>query len=166
MGTKTLISADEYLRTPYEGPEPDFIEGEVVPRSMPNTPHSKATLALISLFIRQAPKTLLSLPELRIRIMPEHFRIADIAAFDREPFEDVPEVPPLIVVEVLSPDDIHAELMRRFADFESLGVPHIWLVDPIAKRFAIYHDESLTATTQFSVPAHGVLIRLTDIFIK
>ena len=52
--------------------------------------------------------------------------------------------------------------MRKFADYAALGIPHIWLVDPIATRLSIYHDESLEAVRQFEVPAHGVVIRPSD----
>jgi Uma2 family endonuclease len=100
MGVKTPLSESEYLRTNYEGPEPD----------------------------------------------------------------EVPESSPLIAIEVLSPDDSHTELMRKFADYAALGVPDIWLVDPIARRFSTYHDESLSSTQQFEMPSYGVLIRPSDIF--
>ena len=161
-----MISAEEYLRTSYDSPEPDFVEGEIVPRAMPNNFHSEAVDALIEAFVRQASKTLFRRPELRIEIGPERYRVADLAIYDEKPRESMPETRPLIVIEVLSPNDSHAELMRKFADYASLGIPHIWLVDPIAKRFSIYHDESLTAMPQFEVPGHSVSIRPADIFAE
>lgn len=161
---KTLISGEEYLRTPYEGPEPDFVEGEIVPRSTPNSLHSEAVDALIEMFIRQSPKTLFRRPELRLKVAAERYRIADLAIYDDRPLGAVPDAKPLAIIEVLSPDDSHAELMRKFADFAALGVPHIWLVDPIAKRLSIYHDESLTATPRLEISEHAVLIRHADIF--
>ena len=164
MGAKTLISVEEYLRTPYESPEPDFVNGEIVERTMPNNPHSRAVIALIKALLRQAPDTLFERPELRVRSVPGRYRVADLAVFDHDFIEEEPSHAPLIVVEVLSPAESHAELMRKFADYAAIGIPHIWLVDPIAKRFSIYHDESLTATTKLEVPEHGVSIRPSDIF--
>jgi Uma2 family endonuclease len=164
MGAKTMISAEEYLRTAYEGPEPDFVDGEIVSRAMPNSFHSRAIRFLIALFLRQAAESLFPYPELRIRVNAEKYRIADLAVFERELDEEVPEATPLIVMEVLSPDDSYSELMAKFADYASLGVSHVWLVDPVTKRFSVYHDGSLTATPQLEVSAHDVVLRLGDIF--
>src|SRR5262249_18773066 len=132
--------------------------------AMPNNFHSEAIDALVETFIRQAPTALFRRPELRIQIAPERYGVVDLAIFDHKPHQAVPEMKPLIVIEVLSPDDSHAELMRKFTDYAEIGVPHIWLVDPVARRFSVYRDESLIGTTQFEVPAHGVLIRQSDIF--
>lgn len=164
MGVKTLISVEEYLRTSFDAPEPDFVEGEIIPRAMPNNFHSEALDALIGVFSRQIATGLFRRPELRIRITTDRYRVADLAIFDQKPQEAVPERNPLIVVEILSPDDSHAELMRKFADYASIGIPRIWLVDPITRRFSIYNDESLMATTQLEVAEHGVFIRVFDVF--
>lgn len=103
-------------------------------------------------------------PELRLRVAPEKFRVADIAIFDTKPSAELPPETPLAAIEVLSPDESHAELMRKFEDYERLGVRHIWLVDPIAQRFAIYHAASLTDTRELKLGEHNVTIRLADIF--
>lgn len=41
MLTKAVISEDEYLRTGYDNPEPDYIEGVLVERTMPDNDHSR-----------------------------------------------------------------------------------------------------------------------------
>ena len=164
MGAKTLVSESEYLGTAFESPEPEFVDGEIIQRAMPDTFHSEAVDALTVILIRQAPMTLYRRPELRIQVAPGRYRVVDLAVFDRRPVQRVPELTPLIAIEVLSPDDSHAELMRKFADYASLGIPHIWLVDPIARRLSIYHDESLEAVRQFEVPAHGLVVRPSDLF--
>ena len=160
MSVTTLVSEGEYLRTAYQSPEPEFVDGEIVQRAMPNTSHSRS----VAILIRQAPTALFPHPELRIRVAPGRYRVVDLAIFDRRPLQELPELSPLIAIEVLSPDDSYAELMRKFADYASLGIPHIWLVDPIAKRLSIYHDESLDAVRQLEVLAHGLVVRPSDVF--
>ena len=76
----------------------------------------------------------------------------------------LPESSPNALIEVLSPDDSCAELMSRFADYANMGVPHIWLVDPIARRFSIYREGSLIASPRLELPQHSVVIELSDIF--
>ena len=46
MAIKTLIPVEEYLRTGFEGPEPDFVAGELVERSMPNYFHARTQMRL------------------------------------------------------------------------------------------------------------------------
>ena len=164
MGAKTLIPVEEYLRTPYEGSEPDYVDGEIVERSMPNNIHSRAVTALILIFFRQAGASLFGRPELRIPVVQGRYRVADLAVFDHDVREEVPQSQPLIVIEVLSPDDSHAELMRRFADYAAVGVPNIWLVDPITQCLSIYHDRSLTASAVLAIPGYNVAIRPADIW--
>ena len=164
MGTNVLTSLAEYLKTPFESPEPDFIDGELVTRSMPNLLHSRAVAALIIAFFRLAPKSLLLLPELRLRVLAERYRVADLAIFDQEPQELIPEKLPLIVIEVLSPDESHAELMSKFADYSGIHIPHIWLVDPITKGFSIYREGSLISSQRLELPEYSVVIELSDIF--
>ena len=41
MTANTLISKEEYLRTSFENPEPDYVDGELVARSMPNYLHRR-----------------------------------------------------------------------------------------------------------------------------
>lgn len=163
MGLKTLVSESEYQRTAHETPEPKYIEGEIIERAPPNTFHNEAVFALIAILIRQA-SALFPRPELRIQVAPNRFRVIDLAIFDRGPLQAVPEIAPLVVIKVLSPDDSYAELMRKFNDYATLGIPHIWLCDPIAKRLSVYHDESLEAVRQLELSAHGVVIRPSNLF--
>ena len=158
------MPVEEYLRTPYEGPEPEYVDGEIVDRSTPNNIHSRAVDVLIELFMLQAPGRLFRRPELRLPVVQGRYRVADLAVFHHDVREEVPQSQPLIVIEVLSPDDSHAELMRRFADYSAAGVPNIWLVDPITRCFSIYHDRSLTASAVLEIPAYNVAIRPADIW--
>ena len=164
MGTPTLISAAEYLHTSYENPEPDFVSGKIVRRAMPNNFHSEAVDALIAAFVIRAPKSLFRRPELRLRVASERYRVADLAVFDQRPVEAVPERVPLVVIEVLSPDDSYADLMSRFADYAAIGVRHLWLVDPVSRGFSVYRDRSLLASSRLELTEHSIVIELSDIF--
>jgi len=49
MGTKTLMSVDEYLHTTFDGADREYLDGEVVERNMGNKWHAKIQLWLGSL---------------------------------------------------------------------------------------------------------------------
>jgi hypothetical protein len=40
MSTKVLMSVDEYLRTSFDGPDCEYLDGEIVERSVPEVPHA------------------------------------------------------------------------------------------------------------------------------
>jgi Uma2 family endonuclease len=133
MATKTQITAEQYLSTPYEW-EPEFVGGEIVERPLPTKRHSK---------IRQRLSVLLDsvgccYPELRIRVAQDRYRIPDLCVFNEEPEDEVPATPPLLVIEILSPDDRHHELMEKLEEYRAWGVANIWIVDPELKKFYVY----------------------------
>jgi Uma2 family endonuclease len=165
MGTKTLIPEAEYLHLSFDGPEPDYVDGELVERPMPAYSHSASTTNLILAVAAQDSTRRLHLcPEIRVRTAPSQYRVVDLAIFDTKPSAEIPPEIPLAAIEILSVDNSHAELMRKFDEFERLGVEHIWLVDPLARRFAVYRAASLTDARELTIPAHQVTIRLADIF--
>jgi Uma2 family endonuclease len=69
-----------------------------------------------------------------------------------------------VAAEVISPDDRYEDIVEKLADYQTLGVPHIWLLNPKLKSFSIYRDGSLTATSALALPGYGILISPVDIF--
>jgi Uma2 family endonuclease len=47
----------------------------------------------------------------------------------------VPDTPPLVAIEILSPDDRLIEVRQKLEEYQAWGVPHIWLIDPRSHRF-------------------------------
>lgn len=47
-------------------------------------------------------------------------------------------VPPDLAVEVVSPHDLHEELMRKLEDYFSARVPLVWVVEPDLRRVTVY----------------------------
>ncbi len=165
MATQTLISEAEYLTTPYASPTPDYVEGLIVERSMPNNEHSRTQGELYFRFrleqdrLRLYPRT-----ELRVRVTPQQYRIADLAVYaDADPLGPVPQEIPLVIVEIVSPGDLYEDIMTKLAGYESWGVPNVWLVDPGLRRFSVYHEGSLTAVPAFHLPERGLRIELDAI---
>jgi Uma2 family endonuclease len=69
--------------------------------------------------------------EQRVRISAEpRYRIPDICVKALPHRADPILERPDLVIEILSPDDRPAEVLRKIADYLQAGVPHIWIVDP------------------------------------
>jgi Uma2 family endonuclease len=165
MGAKTVISVEEYLRTSYPGLDREYREGEVLERTMPDFLHSytQGLLAGFLVALRGALK-LVVCPELRVKLGPSRYLIPDIAVFHpSRPEQLVPDTPPFIVIEVLSPDDRMSEVLNKLEEYRQWGVPHIWLVDPHAKRMYAF-DGALTGVPALRIPDLALEVNPTDIF--
>jgi len=72
------------------------------------------------------------------------YRVPDVAVFARqEPKQSIPCEPPLLVIEIISREDRHRDLMAKLEEYRRWGVPNIWIVNPLAKRFVVYEDWGL-----------------------
>src|SRR5580698_2228269 len=144
MATKEQITAGQYLHMTFEH-DAEYVHGEIVERSMPDNVHSLIQFLIlmeIGRLIQSHP--LFPRPELRLRLEPRVYRIPDISVFGgKPPRESVPSTPPLLVIEILSKDDRHHNLMQKLEEYRIWGVPNIWVVDPLAKRLAAYTESGL-----------------------
>src|ERR1700757_2874641 len=105
---KTQIGVEEYLDLVFEDrPEPDYVHGEVVERTLPTPIHSQIQILLGILFAPLSNRVrLILMSELRVLIEPQIFRVVDFAVYrDQRPEGRYATSPAFIVVEILSPDD-------------------------------------------------------------
>ena len=91
-------------------------------------------------------------------------RIPDFAVFQDKPTELVPSTPPLVIVEIVSREDRHTEIIQKFEEHRAWGVPHIWLADPWQQQLSVYGDNGLTAVGSLQLGGLGLTITPTDIF--
>jgi Uma2 family endonuclease len=166
MSTKAAISIDEYLRTSFEGLDREYVDGEIVERSLPDELHSKTQWRLSGL-IWDLSKTLPfhGRTELRSRVRATRIRIPDVAIYaDIEPNAMVPTEPPLVAIEILSPDDRHSEVMQKLEEYQAWGVRHVWLVDPHRRKLDVYGSGTLSEVPALEIPEYDVRITSADIF--
>jgi len=50
MATKPLVPVEEYLRMSFEGPDPEYLDGELLERNLGDDPHSSTQANFIGLF--------------------------------------------------------------------------------------------------------------------
>ncbi len=165
MATKTLITEAEFLRMTFDGPEAEYVNGELMERTMPNLPHSRVQGRFCVLFGVEAAGRLFAFPELRIRTSDGHFRTPDITVYrDRQPVGLVPAETPFIVIEIVSPGDPHEELMTKLAEYSALGVPHVWIAEPGLQSLSVYERGSLLRTEAFTLPEFGLRFTAAQLF--
>lgn len=162
MAVKSLISIEEYLAMSFEHGR-EYVRGAIVERGMPTFTHANIEAILSAYFMGlRRSRGLFGVPELRVRLSADVVRIPDFSVFEGQP-DEFPSSPPLIGVEISSPDDrLHATL-EKLAEYRAWGVRHIWLIEPQLPALYTY-DGSLTPVEGFEIPEHGVRISAAEIF--
>src|SRR2546425_5126235 len=106
MASKTFAPVEEYLRRSFDGPEPEYLDGEVIERHLGTIPHSEAQERMLefSRSLKQSFK-LFGYPEMSLRLSPSRYRIADVAVFSGRPAgKKYPTDPPEFAIEIVSED--------------------------------------------------------------
>jgi Uma2 family endonuclease len=163
----TLISIDEYLRTSYH-PDRDYVDGETQERNLGEREHARLQAILSSWFFNNEKGwNTCTLIEQRIRVAPRRVRIADICLIHRDaPKEQVIVTPPLLCVEILSPEDRLPRAARVMEDYARMGVPNLWLLDPKDRVAYNYASDGLLklTTTRLTVPTTEIIVDLPTLF--
>ena len=135
MASRTLISVEEYLRTSYR-PDCDYVDGEVLERNVGETDHSwLQTMVSAYLVARRAQWGITVLVEQRVQVKATRFRIPDICVIQGpKPDEQILTKPPFVCIEILSPEDRWPRTQQRIDDYLAMGVPYIWVIDPVTKQ--------------------------------
>lgn len=163
MATSTQLPVEEYLRMSFEGLDREYLDGEVVERTVGGNKHSKTQVEFIRAVYRKAA-ALYVRPELRMQTAPNRYRIADVAVFSKEPTEEVPSTPPLIVLEIVSRDDRHTEIVEKLAEYLRWGVRHVWLADPYNLMLHVYGEDGLRQVSSLDLAEYDLRIRREDLF--
>jgi Uma2 family endonuclease len=134
MPSTTLVPVSEYLANRYR-PDREYIDGELLERNVGEWDHSRLQTLLLKLLLPYEDSAgLLTAPEQRVQVKPSRFRVPDLCVVNGDPGEQVLTRPPLICIEVLSPDDSMSSMQERIEDYLAFGVPHVWILDPRRKK--------------------------------
>jgi Uma2 family endonuclease len=147
-----MSTVSGYLATSYR-PDRELIGGELHERNSGEYDHSNLQGALVEwLRVRRREWRIRVLPEQRIRVAANRFRIPDVCVISRDQeIEPVFTRPPLICIEVLSKDDTLRGMQDRVDDYLAFGVPNIWILDPVGRRaYVCTHGD-------FREPEGGIL---------
>ena len=159
--SKSLHSFEEYLQ---QNIDPDnryeLIDGKLELMNPPTFRH-----ILICDFLRDAFKaeinrlqlSWLAIREGGIRTGWRKSRIADVYVVDKQQIIDsldesgVLSTPPLLIVEVVSPESIKRDYRYKRSEYAAIGISEYWIVDPIEQQVTILvMDEGLYEENIFS----------------
>ena len=101
-----------------------------------------------------------------MQVSPDRVRIPDVTLTGPDPQPDVAIKPPVLVVEILSPDDTYSDMQERAKDYLSMGVKMIWIIDPQSRTGRMCVGPSWTEARRLEVPGTGIYVELDEIFSK
>jgi Uma2 family endonuclease len=137
--TVTGVSIEEYLRTSYT-PDREYLDGELREKAMVGFPHGKMQVILGTWFQTHAREWRIQVAvETRTRVAAGRVRLPDLVVVPAEVCSTgALDAPPLIAIEVLSPEDAYSDLRQRATDLRAMGTKNIWLMDPSEKSVATW----------------------------
>jgi len=152
MVSKPMVPVEQYLRMQFEGPDPEYLDGELLERNLGEYPHSETQANLFGIFFElKRQGTIQVTVEIHLRITPTRYRVADLAIFLEKPTERIPSAPPYITIEIISPGDRMYDIKEKCRDYAAWGVRHIWLVDPSDSTFSVW-DNGIRGIVKLELP--------------
>ncbi len=150
-------------------PDCDFIDDHIEERNMGDLKHSLLQAELVFWFRSHRDDwNIRVMSELRTRVSTTRVCLPDVtvAYNDAAMEERIRTTPPLIAVEILTPDDRIHRVLLRMADFLSMGIPHLWLLDPLERIAYIYNENSLrlVQSARLTLPDSPIYLDLPELF--
>src|SRR6476619_7838667 len=160
MAVGTQISVEEYLHTAYR-PDCDYVDGVVEERNLGERDHSWIQGKLVAFFLARFKEPgIAALPEWRFQTKPTRFRIPDVVVTRGKPDEQILTKPPLLCIEILSPEDRVSRTNARIKEYLDFGVPAVWLVDPEEKKVWSYRQTGMQEAGGSSLRVDGTDVEL------
>ncbi|HUJ21777.1 MAG TPA: Uma2 family endonuclease [Bryobacteraceae bacterium] len=139
MGATTLVSVDEYLRTSFPDADREYVDGRIVERNVGEVDHSDVQSSIVHYLRTHYKKGVWAGVEVRVQVKKTRFRIPDVTVMaGSKPAERIIRKPPVVAVEVLSPDDRAGELEEKINDYLAFGVSYIWVINPDTRRAYVH----------------------------
>lgn len=164
-----LWTVREYLRTTWS-PDREFVDGRIEERNLGEKEHSLLQRYFTFLFmLRRAEWSVEVFPELRTQTQARRFRVPDVLVMRAaDKFERYVTSPPLIAIEILSPEDTLHAMQEKAAEYRRFGVEHIWIVDPklrIAYRATDAGLEEIRSG-ELTVPGTPIRIEMSELLAE
>jgi Uma2 family endonuclease len=161
------ISIEEYLRSSYH-PDVEYVDGFLEERTVGEFEHGRLQMLLGMWFeSHRAEWKVLVTSEFRNRVSPTRVRLPDVCLVPEDgPREKVRITPPILCIEIRSPEDRLSRILTVFDDYLRMGVPNIWLLDPIERTAFTYDKGGLRAvnTPHLSIKDSPIFIDLPALF--
>jgi len=164
MATTLHISLKEYLDTSFR-PDREYVDGEIRERNVGKWEHARVQWLLAVWFgTHEKAWGIVGSTEQRVRVSEGRVRVPDLVVLTAGPQPDVLVEPPLLVIEILSPDDTYSDTQERAQDYRAMGVETVWIVDPKTRTGRMCRGAEWIEASRLEVSGTPFYVNLPDIF--
>jgi Uma2 family endonuclease len=147
----TLITAEEFARMPDppDGSQQELIRGVIVTMPPPGGRHGVCCARVVRHLSNHVEDHNLGTVTAKDTGFvserdPDTVRGPDVAFWTRERLAEIPEgyieIPPDLVVEVVSPSDHYSRVQTKLRHYLERGVRMVWVVDPEDRSVTVYRS--------------------------
>jgi Uma2 family endonuclease len=144
----------------------DYVDGKLQRHDWGDLAHGEMHELLIGHFSQQREKSNIRvLPSFTLQITPTCFRVPDLVIFGGDvPHKEITKTSvPLVLIEVLSPEDTLMHVADLVRDYLAKGVTHVWIVDPRTRSGWDCRQSSWVRTNEFEIPELPITVKLADL---
>jgi len=164
MATISHIPLKEYLGSSFR-PDREYVEGEIRERNVGKYEHARVQALLARWFGDHEQEWGVQVViEQRVQVSRTRVRIPDVALLLRNAQPDMIVDPPLLVIEILSPDDSYSDTQERTQDYRTMGVETIWIIDPKTRTGRMCSGTKWVEASRLEVSGTSLYVNLPDIF--
>jgi Uma2 family endonuclease len=164
MATILQIPLSEYLGVNFR-PDREYIDGEVRERNVGKYEHARVQALLARWFGNHEQEWGAQVvTEQRVKVSPTRVRIPDIALLPLSAQPDVIVDPPMLIVEILSPDDTYSDTQERAQDYHAMGVGTVWIIDPKTRTGRTCSGAEWIESARLEVKGTPLYVNLAEIF--
>jgi len=164
MATVTHIPLQEYLGSSYR-PDCEYVDGEVRERNVGKWEPARVQWLLAAWFFQHEKQWgITGSTEQRVRVGENRVRVPDLVVLTAGPQPDVLTDPPLLVIEILSPDDTYSDTQERAQDYRAMGVGTVWIIDPKTRTWRMCSGAEWVEAARLDVKGTALFVDLGEIF--
>lgn len=155
------VSIRAYLSMAFEH-DCEYVDGVIEERDLGEFEHSFLQLFLGSIFVaHRVDWGVIAVSEQRVQTQPNHFRVPDLTILRAgTPRERILTRPPLLVVEIQSPEDTMRRTAMKATEYLAFGIEHVWVIDPYARVAYRGTEEGLELVRSGELTIPGTPIRV------
>jgi len=161
------VSVEKYLSTVYEH-DCEYVDGVIEERDSGEFEHSFLQGLFVTIFNNHSGDwSVYALPEQRVQTRKTRFRVPDVTILRvKTPRERILTHPPLLVIEIQSPEDTMRRTTAKAAEYLEFGIEHVWVIDPSARvgYIGTANGLELARSGVLSIAGTPIQVALADLF--
>jgi Uma2 family endonuclease len=164
MATALRIPLSEYLGISYR-PDREYVDGEIRERNVGKWEHARLQWLLALWFgTHEKQWGITGSTEQRVRVSANRVRVPDLVVLTAGAQPEVLTDPPLLVIEILSPDDSYSDTQERAQDYRAMGVETVWIIDPKTRTGRVCSGTEWVEASRLEVKGTPLYVDLPEIF--